>query len=134
MGTAGRLDLRAGNPGDLGLAKDNRARRAALDGAVLGRTSCGSMQSPNPAPTVATPRREIPRAGLRRTIRAMLGGSRERIHMLARLQELYERFGNVVLQDVGVLKFVNLYGPDANRLVLMDRDRIFGSTALGAAM
>jgi cytochrome P450 len=70
---------------------------------------------------------QIPRAGLLVTLRAMLGGKRERIDMLSRLRRLSDDHGGVVSQDVGVMKFVNLFGPDANRFVLLDRDRIFSS-------
>ena len=32
-----------------------------------------------------------------------------------------------MVQSVGPFKMVNLFGPDANRLVLLDRDRIFSA-------
>jgi cytochrome P450 len=82
--------------------------------------------------TVASPaaRRtyeEIPRAGRWETLRALLGGRRERIDMLSRLQRLYAERGPVVAQNAGPFKMINLFGPDANRFVLLDRDRIFSA-------
>jgi cytochrome P450 len=47
--------------------------------------------------------------------------------MLARLQRMYATHGNVAMAVMGPMKMVNLYGPDANRLVLLDRDRIFSA-------
>ena len=71
--------------------------------------------------------RALPRAPLRTILRALAGGRRERIEMLGRLEDLHGSFGEAVLQVVGPLRMVNLYGPDANRLVLLDRDRIFSA-------
>ena len=70
---------------------------------------------------------DIPRAGRWATLRAMLGGKRERIDMLSRLQRMYAERGPVVALNVGPFKMVNLFGPDANRFVLLDRDRIFSA-------
>ncbi len=61
------------------------------------------------------------------TLRALLGAGRERIDMLLRLRRLHELHGNAVMQDLGWMRMVNLYGPDANRLVLLDRDGIFSA-------
>ena len=47
--------------------------------------------------------------------------------MLSRLQRMYAERGPVVALNVGPFKMVNLFGPDANRLVLLDRDRIFSA-------
>jgi cytochrome P450 len=60
-------------------------------------------------------------------VRELLSSQNQRIDMLTRLDELYRRHGPVVARDVGVFRMVNLYGPDANRQVLLDRDRIFSS-------
>ncbi len=75
----------------------------------------------------ARPQSEIPRAGLVETLRAVLGGQSERIDMLSRMQRMHAAHGPVVMQNVGVFKFVYLFGPDANRLVLLDRERIFSA-------
>src|SRR5262245_56132590 len=80
-----------------------------------------------PALTSLRPHTDIPRASRWVTLRAMLGGKRERIDMLSRLQRMYAERGPVVAQNVGPFKMVNLFGPDANRLVLLDRDRIFSA-------
>jgi cytochrome P450 len=78
----------------------------------------------------SVPRRsyaDIPKAGRWETLRALLGGKRERIDMLSRLQRLYTERGSVVAQNAGPFKMINLFGPDANRMVLLDRDRIFSA-------
>jgi cytochrome P450 len=50
------------------------------------------------------------------------------IHPIRSIQEdAYSRMGPVIRQRFGVFTLVNLLGPDANRLVLTNRDRIFSS-------
>jgi len=72
-------------------------------------------------------RTDIPRAGWWTTLQAVLSGKQERIDMLSRLQRMYAERGPVVAMNVGPFKMVNLFGPDANRQVLLDRDRIFSA-------
>jgi cytochrome P450 len=70
----------------------------------------------------------IPKVGLFRMLSRMLRrGSDERMDMLSALAGQYDEFGPVVMQDVGVMKMINLFGPDANRVVLLDTDRIFSA-------
>ncbi len=70
----------------------------------------------------------IPKVGLLKLLsRALRSGRDERIDMLSAMARQYDELGPVVLQDVGVMKMVNLFGPDANRLVLLDSDRIFSA-------
>jgi cytochrome P450 len=70
----------------------------------------------------------IPRVGLLTILgRAILQTRNERVDMLSALARLHDELGPVVLQDVGVMKMINLFGPDANRLVLLDQDRIFSA-------
>jgi cytochrome P450 len=70
----------------------------------------------------------IPKVGLLQMLSRMLfSGRNERIDMLSGLSRQYEELGPVVLQDVGLMKMVNLFGPDANRLVLLDPERIFSA-------
>jgi cytochrome P450 len=69
----------------------------------------------------------IPKASRWELVRALLGGGSERIDMRSRLERLYRQHGAVVLLDLGLIKYVNLYGPDANRTVLLDKDRIFSA-------
>lgn len=76
--------------------------------------------TPDPAP-------EIPRAGLRVTLRTLLGGQNERVDMLSGLRDLHALHGEVVQQVAGPFRMVNLFGPEANRLVLVDRERIFSA-------
>ncbi len=76
---------------------------------------------------VHLPAGPIPRVGRMQLLRRLLGGGGERVDMLSGLQRLHREYGNVVLQDAGPIQMVNLYGPDANRFVLLDRDRIFSA-------
>ncbi len=70
----------------------------------------------------------IPRASLDRSFfRMLLDPESERIDMRGRFMAQYERHGPVVQQPVPIIKIVNLFGPDANRLVLLDPDRIFSA-------
>jgi cytochrome P450 len=55
------------------------------------------------------------------------GGKSERIDMLSRLQRISAERGPVVAQTAGPFKMIQLFGPDANRMVLLDRDRIFSA-------
>jgi len=73
------------------------------------------------------PAEEVPGEGVAALLRTLLrpGGARQ--DMLSGLRGLRERFGPVVAQGAGSLRMVNLFGPDANRFVLMDRERIFSS-------
>ena len=70
---------------------------------------------------------DIPRASRWEMARALLGGRSERIDMLSRLERMHDRYGPVVLLDLGLIKYVNLFGPDANRFVLLDKDRLFSA-------
>lgn len=77
--------------------------------------------------TKATPL-PIPKVSLLQMLsRVLFAGREERIDMLGALSRQYDELGPVVLQDVGIMKMVNLFGPDANRLVLLDQDRIFSA-------
>jgi len=78
-------------------------------------------------PAPGTARTDIPKAPLLETLRALLGGRGVRIDMLSRLQRLYDERGPVVAQNAGIFQMVNCFGPDANRFILLDRDRIFSS-------
>lgn len=70
----------------------------------------------------------IPRIGLLGMARqALRAGRDERVDMLSGLTRVHAEHGEVVLQDLGFLKMINLFGPDANRLVLQDRERIFSA-------
>jgi cytochrome P450 len=75
----------------------------------------------------ATDLRELPRAGTLTLLRNLLGGRSERVDMLSRLQQLRADHGDAVAQRIGPFSMVNLFGPEANRIVLLDRDRIFSA-------
>jgi cytochrome P450 len=80
---------------------------------------------PQPLPAAET-LREVPRAKLSEIALQILRGG-ERVDMLAPLQRFHERYGNAVLHRAGPFRMVQLFGPDANRLVLLDRQQIFSS-------
>ncbi len=82
------------------------------------------MSALDAAPTGGQLRR-LPQASRWELIK-MLSKS-ERIDMRSRLQRLHQSHGAAVLLDLGLIKYVNLYGPDANRFVLLDKDRIFSA-------
>jgi len=86
-------------------------------------------QSEAPFETLESAQRlpEPPRAPLLTTLRNVvtLGGGR--VDMLSGLRDLRRNQGDVVMQDAGLLRQVHLFGPDANRLVLLDRERMFSA-------
>jgi cytochrome P450 len=84
-------------------------------------------EATNGATGGARPFSEIPRLGLRRAFRALAATGGGRVDMLTNLDAQYTEFGPVVAQIGGPFKFVNLFGPDANRTVLLDREQIFSA-------
>jgi cytochrome P450 len=70
---------------------------------------------------------EIPRTRLTRMLKTLLASGGGRVNMSQSLNAQYREFGPVVRQFGGPFKFVNLFGPDANRLVLLDRDGLFSA-------
>jgi cytochrome P450 len=85
------------------------------------------MTDPGGAATTLRPFSEIPRSGIATAVRMMLSIGAGRVDMLSNLRGLYERHGPVVVQVAAPFRFVNLFGPDANRLVLLDREQIFSA-------
>jgi cytochrome P450 len=79
-----------------------------------------------PAPS-ARPAFEIPRPRLLQQLGNMLSMGGGRLDMLTPLRRLHARYGDVVMQSLGGFRSVNLFGPEANRTVLLDRDRIFSA-------
>ena len=73
------------------------------------------------------PFQEVPRLGFIQGLRLVAASGGGRIDMLSGLRQQYERLGPIVVQVSRPFKMVNLFGPDANRLVLMDRDQIFSA-------
>jgi cytochrome P450 len=71
--------------------------------------------------------RRLPGPGLLGMLRFARQGGGGRRDMYSGLRWLHDEFGDVVAQGGGPIRFVNLFGPDANRLVLLDRDRNFSS-------
>ena len=50
-----------------------------------------------------------------------------RTDMRSSLERMHRTYGNGVMHRAGPFKMVNLFGPDANRLVLLDRDGLFSA-------
>jgi len=71
--------------------------------------------------------KEMPRLGFSEIANRFMRPDKARNDMLSGLNSSHERHGNVVCAPLGIIKMVNLFGPDANRLVLMDQDRIFSA-------
>lgn len=82
--------------------------------------------SPDPAQT-SSRSQPMPRIPLRVLLGRILHPSRERDDMHAGLRAIHEAYGPVSCQPLPMLKIVNLLGPDANRLVLLDQQRIFSA-------
>lgn len=78
---------------------------------------------PPPAASLPAP----PRARLGDIARQIFRGGGGRQDMLGPLQDLRKRYGDAVLQRIGPFRMVHLFGPEANRLVLLDREQIFSS-------
>lgn len=71
--------------------------------------------------------KSLPRAPLSTTLKLLTSPMEERINMRGRLQSMYERHGIAACQDLLFFRMVHLFGPDANRFVLLDKDRIFSA-------
>ena len=67
---------------------------------------------------------EIPRTSLLESLRH---APRIRQDMLGVVTERFQTHGPVVRQKQGPMSMVNLFGPDANRMLLLDRDEIFSA-------
>ncbi len=80
-----------------------------------------------PATDAALPFSEIPRAPLSRILQTLVKPKAQRYAMREMTADFYRDFGPVVIQGRGRFSTVNLFGPDANRFVLLDRDRIFSA-------
>lgn len=70
---------------------------------------------------------DIPRLSLLRFLRTFLSPAGGRNDMLTPQMEAYRQHGSVVCQFAGPLPMVYLFGPDANRRVLLDADHIFSA-------
>jgi len=70
---------------------------------------------------------DIPRLPVLEALRDFVGNGGGRIDMRSGLQRQHRAYGNLVVRGRGPLAMVTLFGPDANRLVLLDRDRIFSA-------
>ena len=85
-----------------------------------------SAISPNPA-RASTHSQALPRIPLRMLLDRILHPARERDDMHAGLRQIHDAYGPASCQHLPMLKIVNLLGPDANRVVLLDQQRIFSA-------
>ena len=69
----------------------------------------------------------IPRNGWIEALRGVLAVGGLRRDMLSGLLRQHERHGPVVAQVGGEARFLNFFGPDANRFVLLDPERLFSA-------
>jgi cytochrome P450 len=81
-----------------------------------------------PAVRAGAPRadvsRRIPEAG---RIEFLLDLPRMRSNPLSVWERMYERYGPVVLQQAASFKAVHLFGPEANRFLMLDREELFSA-------
>lgn len=70
---------------------------------------------------------DVPRPPGLRLLRNLMDAAGERVDMLGRLERMYRECGPVAAIVVGPFKMVHLFGPDANRFVLMDKDGVFSA-------
>ncbi|MCS5619456.1 MAG: cytochrome P450 [Myxococcota bacterium] len=71
--------------------------------------------------------KELPRQGLSDIWYRVVNASAERRDMLSGLQRAHEKYGDAATVRLPGMRMVNLFGPDANRLVLLDTERIFSA-------
>jgi len=69
---------------------------------------------------------ELPRASWSDVARNFVQNAL-RTDMRSSLERMHRRYGNGVMHRAGPIDMVNLFGPDANRLVLLDREGLFSS-------
>ncbi len=77
--------------------------------------------------SAAKPFSEVPRLKPLRAIRMLVTAGGGRVDMLSNLAAQFAELGPVVAQVGGPFRMVNLFGPDANRTVLLDREQIFSA-------
>jgi cytochrome P450 len=77
--------------------------------------------------TELRPATDIPRSSWREVLADVVFTRRQRIDMLSQLERRQRRHGDLVLHQVGPFRMLNLFGPDANRFVLLDREGVFSA-------
>jgi len=83
--------------------------------------------SSSAVPATLRPWSDVPRPPWFETLRTLLSDQDQRIDMRSRLCRQFDSLGPVVGQSLGPLRMVNLFGPDANRQVLLDKEKVFSS-------
>jgi cytochrome P450 len=71
--------------------------------------------------------KELPRLRFSEIANRFMRPDKARKDMLSGLDTSYRKYGNAVSAPLGIINMVNLFGPDANRLVLLDQERIFSA-------
>ena len=77
-------------------------------------------------PPAGRPFRDVPRAPALQMLRTMLSGD-GRDDMLGTFSALREQYGPIIAHGRGALRSAFLFGPDANRFVLLDQRGIFSA-------
>jgi len=77
-----------------------------------------------PAPGPKVPTRRAPVGGRLAILRDL---PRMRTNPLSVWERLYAEHGPVVMQHAGLIKAVHLFGPEANRFLMLDREEIFSA-------
>lgn len=95
--------------------------RLRLSGEAPVRPKRGSMTTPAGASSALQP---IPRSDLRHAVRWLAGFQN---HALALTRHTYQRYGKAVRTDFGVMTSIGLFGPDAARFLLLDREEVFSA-------
>jgi len=71
--------------------------------------------------------RELPKLRLSAVLGRILDPEKDRVDMLGGLREIHQEHANAAAISLPFVKFVYLFGPDANRRVLLDPERIFSA-------
>jgi cytochrome P450 len=71
--------------------------------------------------------KRLPRVPISTTLKLIASPMDERINMRARVQRINDRFGIAACQNAIVFRLAHLFGPDANRFVLLDKERVFSA-------
>jgi cytochrome P450 len=70
---------------------------------------------------------ELPKVSTRDLFQRIVHLREERNDMRSGMRRTHEKYGDAVLTPLLGMKMVNLFGPDANRFVLLDQDRVFSA-------
>ena len=91
-----------------------------------------TQSADNPAAPALESLRELPKLAALDIVHRLMHASQERNDMLSGLRRSHHKYGDAVLTRLPAMKMVNLFGPDANRFVLLDQQRIFSAVCLAS--